>query len=149
MGLVDPVADVGVLERAALHRGEVDLAGELAVDEDAEAVAGAELTFPLARAATHRERLAVIDESGVPAMRVGSHFVSQSRCGRAPRATREVAGDERSQHDPPAEQRSSGRALLERAEQQRDVAGPSGVSHAADAPHLARDAPSPPPISMP
>ena len=57
--LVDPVADVRVLERAAVHGVEVDLAGELAVDEHSEAVAGAELALTLAGAAPDRERLAV------------------------------------------------------------------------------------------
>ena len=73
--LVDPVADVRVLERAPLHRVEVDLAGELAVDEDPEPVAGAELPLALAGAAPHGERLAVLDaRSGVPGMRIGSHL---------------------------------------------------------------------------
>src|SRR5690606_23150069 len=46
--LVDPVADVGALERAPLQRRQVDLAGEGAVDEDPEPVGGAELALPLA-----------------------------------------------------------------------------------------------------
>ena len=63
--LVDPVADVRALERAALHRRQVDLAGEVAVDEDAEAVAGAELALALAGAAAHGERVRVLDDVGL------------------------------------------------------------------------------------
>src|SRR5690606_34607044 len=52
---VDPVADVGRLERSPVHRRQVDLAaeplpgapqGSRLADEDAEAVAGAELPLP-------------------------------------------------------------------------------------------------------
>ena len=66
--LVDPVADVRALERAPLHRRQVDLTGEVAVDEDAEAVAGAELALALAGAAAHRERVRSSTTSGWPGM---------------------------------------------------------------------------------
>ncbi|HEU5148978.1 MAG TPA: hypothetical protein VFU19_00690, partial [Iamia sp.] len=58
-GLVDPVADVGVLERAPLDGVEVDLAAEPALVEDAEAVAGAEGPLALAGGAAHAEGVAV------------------------------------------------------------------------------------------
>ena len=63
--LVDPVADVGVLERAPLDRVEVDLAGEHPADEDPEAVAGTELAFPLAGRASGGERVGVFDDVGL------------------------------------------------------------------------------------
>ena len=62
--LVDPVADVAALERAPLHDRQVDLAGEVAVDEDAVAVAGAELALPLAGAAAHGEGVAALHGVG-------------------------------------------------------------------------------------
>ena len=62
--LVDPVADVRALERAPLDDRQVDLAGEVAVDEDPEAVAGAELALALAGAAADGERVAVLDRVG-------------------------------------------------------------------------------------
>ena len=58
--LVDPVADIGVLERAPLDAGDVDLAAEAAVDEDAESVAAPQLAFAVAGAAPGREHPAVL-----------------------------------------------------------------------------------------
>ena len=49
LGLVNPVTDVGVLERPPLDRVEVDLTGEHALDEHTEAVARAELSLALSR----------------------------------------------------------------------------------------------------
>ena len=49
LGFVDPVADVGVLERPPLDRVQVDLTGEHALDEHTEAVARAELPLALSR----------------------------------------------------------------------------------------------------
>ena len=46
--LIDPVADRAALERAAHDVVEVDLAGERVVDEQAEAVRGAELALAVA-----------------------------------------------------------------------------------------------------
>ena len=71
MLLVDPVPDVRALERSALHGGEVDLSGEVAVHEDAEAIAGAELALALAGAAANGERVAVLDHVGLPVHSLG------------------------------------------------------------------------------
>ena len=82
LGFVNPVTDVGVLERPPLDGVEVDLTGEHALDEHAEAVAGAELT--LALRAEHRVENAWASSttSGWPGSRCGSHLVNQSRLRR-------------------------------------------------------------------
>src|SRR6185369_318763 len=103
--LVDPVADVRVLERAPMHGVEVDLAGEPAFDEDPEPVAGAELTLALSRAAADGERLTVDGRVG----RAGDAHRLPLEQPVAVALTHltplhEVAAHERAQHHPPTEQ---------------------------------------------
>lgn len=47
LSFVDPIPDVGVLERSSLDRVEVDLSGEDPLDEHTESVAGPELPLTL------------------------------------------------------------------------------------------------------
>src|SRR6266480_7567694 len=63
--LIDPVADVRILERTPLHAVDVDLAREAVVGEDPEAVPGAELPLPPSRATARREGLAVVGDVGL------------------------------------------------------------------------------------
>ena len=68
--LVDPVADVTHLERAALHAAEAHLAREPAVgEEQSESVRGVEVALPFPRRAPSAERLVV--ECGIGAARLG------------------------------------------------------------------------------
>src|SRR5581483_11473922 len=105
--LVDPVADVRVLERTALHGGEVDLARELAVDEDAEPVPRAELAFALAGAASHGERVTVLDDVGLTVHALGFPFrepVDVATPHLAPGG--EIGRDELTKQDAATEQRA-------------------------------------------
>src|SRR3954467_15760789 len=97
--LVHPVPDVGALERTPLHGGQVDLAAEVAADEDAEPVPGAELALALAGAAAHREGVAVAgrigladDPLGLPARQPLTAAQPDLPPGR------EVRDNERAQH---------------------------------------------------
>src|ERR1019366_3920457 len=55
LGLIDPVPDVGVLERSPRHRGDVHFACETAHGEDPESVAGAELPLAFSHRAPRDE----------------------------------------------------------------------------------------------
>ena len=61
-GLVDPVADVGRLERTALDRGEGYLPDEASLDEDAKAKSRADLALALPDRAAADEAAVVFGE---------------------------------------------------------------------------------------
>ena len=89
VGLVDPVADVGVLERPPLDARQVDLPGEVSGDEDPEAVAGAQLPLPLPGAAAGVERRLALGVVGLAGRRLRLPLEQPARgCAGAPRARR-------------------------------------------------------------
>jgi hypothetical protein len=105
LGLVDPVAHVGVLERAALDAGQVDLPGQGAVHEDPEAVAGAELPLALPGPAPGVERRLALGVVGLAGRRLGLPFdqpVAVALAHLPPGV--EVGQDQGPQQDPPAAQ---------------------------------------------
>ena len=123
VALVDPVADVGALERTPLHGVQVDLAGERSVDEDAEAVPRAELALALAGAASHQERVPVPGGVGLAGDALGLPLgepVDVALADLPPR--REVVAPQGSQDDPPPDEGGH-------------VVGPAAEPGAVTAPH--------------
>src|SRR5690606_16644239 len=149
--LVDPVADIGTLERAALHRRDVDLPGEGAVDEDAEAERRAELTLALTGAAPHGEGVAVLDGIGVAGHPLGLPLrepVAVAAPHLAPLL--EVAEGERPQQHPLADERAHRPRISRRAANSRVTLRVRAVWPMRPMRHTRpANSPSPPPISMP
>ncbi len=155
IGLVDPVADEGVLERTPLDRRQGDLAGQSALHEDAEPVAGPHLAFPLTGRTAGHETGPVLGGGGravgtgfprdEPVPAPGPHLepLAVVVLGQGPQPDAPTTELERTHPGSACTHRPS--TSPQGGQQQGHVAAPRRVAHAPDPPDLPGLGPDPGP----